>query len=832
MSTTSVLPIDALLPDVATALADNACAVVLAAPGAGKTTRIPLFLRDASWLRDRKILMLEPRRLAARMSAQRMAATLDEKVGETVGFRVRLESKVSARTRVEVVTEGILTRRLQSDPELGDVGLLIFDEFHERSLDADLGLALALDIQSGLRPDLKILVMSATLDDRAVAKLLGDVPVLSSAHRPFPVETRYLDAPSGDDLVRAATAAVRRAVAEEGGSILCFLPGEGEIRRVAALLAEGALPADCRLAPLFGALPPGDQQLAVAPAAPGHRKIVLATTIAETSLTIEGVRVVVDCGYKRVPRFDPGRGMTQLVTTRVSRASAEQRRGRAGRLEPGVCYRLWTEPEERGLKAYDEPEMLQADLAPLVLDLAAWGIADPQQLTWATSPPAGAFAQARDLLRRLGAVDDAGRITPEGKTMAALPLHPRLAHMVHRGCEDGEGGLACDIAALLAERDFLAGVRDPDIRLRLEVLQGRARAAGVRINQAGLARVRAASKQIRGIVRADRDGGAIASAGVLTAYAYPDRIAQRRSADGKYRLSGGGGAFLDPADPLAAQEFLVVADLDGAARDARIYMAAPISRAEVEAAFEADIAAVDEVRWDSREEAVLARRVRQLGALILEAKVLRDADPARVQEAMITGIRELGLGVLPWTDAARALQHRIALLRAAFPNDAWPDFSDEALTDQLAEWLAPYLTGMSRRAHVAKLDIHAALRAQLPWALSQKMEELAPTHLVVPSGSRIVVDYSGETPALYVKLQEVFGLQRTPTIGGGRVPVTLHLLSPAQRPIAVTADLGSFWANVYPQVRGEMRGRYPRHIWPENPLETPATRRSIKPRGT
>ncbi|MBY0510293.1 MAG: ATP-dependent helicase HrpB [Rhodospirillaceae bacterium] len=831
MSFSQPLPIDRILPDVAAALAVHSAAVVLAAPGAGKTTRIPLALRDSAWLQGRGILMLEPRRLAARMAAARMAATLGEKPGETVGYRVRLDSKVSARTRVEVVTEGILTRRLQTDTDLAGVGLLIFDEFHERSLDADTGLALALDIQRALRPDLKILVMSATLDDQAVSALLGGAPVIACDHRPFPVETRFLDKSPGDDLPREMAALIRRALDEETGSILAFLPGEGEIRRTAALLEDGGLPRDTIIAPLFGALPPDTQQRAVDSSPAGVRKIVLATTIAETSLTIEGVRVVIDCGTKRAPRFDTRRGMTQLMTVRVSRAAAEQRRGRAGRLEPGVCYRLWTAAEDRGLKPYDDPEMLQADLAPLALDLAAWGVHDPQSLSWMTPPPAGAFAQAQDVLRRLGALDDAGRITPEGKAMAALPLHPRLAHLVHRGKDLGNGGLACDTAALLAERDFLVGTRDPDLRLRLDALLGRER--GLRVNRGGLERVKAAARQIRGLARVSGNAARTDAAGVLVALAYPDRIAQRRGGDGRYRLSGGGGAFVDAADALAGQEFLAVADLDGAARDARIYLAASLSRAEIEDVFAADIMDVDVVEWDNREHIVQARRQRRFGALILEDKPLAKANPELLATAMIQGIRSLGLAALPWTDHARGLRQRVAVLRTAFPEEPWPDLSDTALTDNLEAWLSPYLGGMSRRAHLTNLDLNAALLALLPWPLPQKLDELAPTHLPVPSGSHIAVDYSADgSPALHVKLQEVFGLQNTPAVAGGRVPVTLHLLSPARRPVAVTRDLKSFWANVYPQVRGEMRGRYPRHIWPENPLDATPVKKSIKPRGS
>ncbi len=832
------LPIDDILPEVAAALANHAAAVVLASPGAGKTTRIPLALLDAAWLGGKTILMLEPRRLAARMAATRMAATLNEKPGGTVGYRVRLDSKVSARTRIEVVTEGILTRRLQTDTELKGVGLLIFDEFHERSLDADLGLALALDVQRALRPDLKILVMSATLDGQAVAVLLGNAPVIASEHRPFPVETRYLAKPAGDNLPREMAALVRRALDDEPGSILAFLPGEGEIRRTASLLADGNLPADVIIAPLFGALSAEEQQRAVDPPQPGLRKIVLATTIAETSLTIEGVRVVADCGFKRVPRFDIRRGMTQLITVRVSRAAAEQRRGRAGRLEPGICYRLWTAPEDRGLAAFDEPEMLQADLAPLVLDLAAWGVTDPGSLAWLTPPPGSAVAQARDLLKRLDAVDAAGRITIEGKAMAALPLHPRLGHLVHRGQELGCGPLACDIAALLAERDVLVSARDPDLRPRLDAVtnrRGGTQAGGAPINHAALARVKSAAGQIRGLIRANNAAASITpsagqSPGVLVALAYPDRIAQRRGG-GRFRLSGGGGAFVDAADPLAAEDFLAVADLDGAVRDARIYLAAPVTRAEIEDAFAADIAETDDIAWDAREQIVQVRRQRRLGALVLEERPFAKAEPAAVQAAMIAGIREMGLAVLPWSEAARGLQSRAAVLRAAFPEESWPDLSDGALAGTIEAWLGPALFGMTRRSHLASLDLATALRGGLSWDLQQKLDRLAPTHLAVPSGSNIALDYAADGgPALHVKLQEVFGLRDTPSIAGGRVPVTLHLLSPARRPLAVTRDLTSFWTKVYPIVRGEMRGRYPRHNWPLDPLEATATRRTLKPK--
>ena len=826
------LPIDAILDDLDAALAQKASLVVQAAPGAGKTTRSPLALLNRPWLQGQKILMLEPRRLAARMAAARMASTLGEKPGETVGYRVRLESAVGPRTRIEVVTEGILTRRLQSDTDLAGVGVLIFDEFHERSLDADLGLALALDIQRALRPDLRIVVMSATLDQGAVAMVLGEgTPVITAPHRPFPVETRYLDRPragksSGADLAADMAALIRRALAEETGSVLAFLPGEGEIRRTQDLL--GDLPSGIIVAPLFGALSPAEQDRAVNPAPAGTRKVVLATTIAETSLTIEGVRVVADCGYKRSPRFNPRRGMSELDTVRVSKASAEQRRGRAGRLEPGVCYRLWTAPEDRALAAYDEPEMLTADLAPLALDLAAWGVADPAALTWMTPPPAAAYGQAVDLLKRLEALDAAGRITPEGKAMAALPLHPRLAHMIHRAAGVGAAGVACDLAALLAERDILRS-RDADLRTRLEALRGERSDA----NRGAIQRVRQAAKQIRGIARVKDDSGSSADAGILAALAYPDRIAQRRGPGGKYRLSGGGGATLDPNDALAAQEFLAVADLGGSGREGQIYLAAPVSQSELETTFAADITETAEVAWDSRAKAVTARAQRRLGALVLADKPLRDPDPDKQLAALLTGVRELGLGVLPWTPASEALRTRAGFLRRALDDDTWPDMSEAALLAALEIWLGPFASGITRIDGLARIDLHAALMTLLPWPLPAKLDELAPTHVQVPSGSHIAVDYGAEGgPALSVKMQEVFGLTSTPLVAGGRAPVTLHLLSPAQRPLAVTRDLASFWANVYPQVRGEMRGRYPRHNWPEDPVAAAPMKKSLKPRGT
>jgi ATP-dependent helicase HrpB len=827
------LPIDELIGPLRATLANTSCAVLTAAPGAGKTTRIPLRLMDESWLKGQGILMLEPRRLAARMAAERMARELGETVGGRVGYRVRLEAKVSNATRIEVVTEGILNRRLQHDPELKGVGLLIFDEFHERNLDTDLGLALALDVQRNLRPELRILVMSATLDAAPVAKLLGDAPVLDSAHRPHPVETRWLPKNTAGPLDKDMAALIRQALREEECSVLAFLPGEAEIRRTADAVLQSALPGDVDVRPLYGALPWKEQNDAVAVSPQGRRKVVLATTIAETSLTIDGVRVVVDCGQKRVSRFDPARGMSQLVTVPVSRASAEQRRGRAGRLGPGVCYRLWTEPEDRALAAYDAPEMQLADLSPLALDLANWGVTDPLSLAWLTPPPAAAYQQGVDLLKGLGALDGQGRITPEGRAMAALPLHPRLAHLVHRGVELGAGATACDLAALLAERDFLIGTRDPDLRTRLDILaRDHDEREAVRVNRSALQRVREAARQIRSIAKAKDGARSSAQAGVLTALAYPDRIAQARGGRGRYRLSGGGGAMVDEKESLAAQDYLAVAQLDGAAREARVYLAAPITQAEIEDVFADQVVAADVIEWDTQSEVVTAARQTRLGALVLEDKPLSKPDPEAVTAAFLKGVQAMGLGALPWTEGARAFQARVMFARDADQRGTWPDLSDEGLLASIETWLAPYVQGFLRRSHLSRLDVLEALKAQLPWDAQKQLDQIAPTHLDVPSGSSIRVDYSGAQPSMAVKLQEVFGLTETPKVGGGAVPVTLHLLSPGQRPVAVTADLASFWKNAYPSVRGEMRGRYPRHIWPEDPLTAQAVRRSIKLRGT
>lgn len=837
------LPIDPVLPDLLAALQDRGLAVLQAPPGAGKTTRVPLALLDRPWLEGRKVVVLEPRRLAARAAARRMAAMLGEEVGATVGYRVRLDTRVGPKTRIEVVTDGLFLRQLQEDAELGGVGAVLFDEFHERGIDSDLALALCLEARGALRDDLRLVVMSATLDGAPVAALLGDAPMVTSAGRAFPVETRHLDAP-GPRIEEAVAAAVRRAMREEPGNALVFLPGGGEIRRVQALLESGGLGPDTGIAPLYGDLPAEAQDRAIAPTPPGRRKVVLATPIAETSLTIEGIRVVIDSGLMRAPRFDPRSGMTRLVTTRISQASAEQRRGRAGRLEPGVCYRLWPEAQQRALAPFAAAEILDADLAPLALELAVWGVADAASLSWLDPPPAAALAQARSLLHGLGALDAAGAVTAHGRRMAGFGVHPRLAHMMLRGRELGLGGLACRVAALLGERDLVkaaAGWRDADLRLRVEVLDaleggGRADAGrGLAVDRGAAQQARTQARTWMRQLRVRWEEGAPAATGLLVALAYPDRIARRRAGGGaaggagaQYRLSGGRGAVFTQAEPLSAQDWLAVADLDGDARDARIFLAAPVNPAELEEVFADAVREETVVAWDAREQVVQARRRRMLFALPLADRRLDDPPAAEVAAAMVQGIREMGLACLPWTDELRRWRARVSFLRR-IDGDEWPDVSDAVLLDTLEEWLSPFLIGVQRRGHLERVDLGAALRALLPWAMTKRLDEEAPTHVTVPSGSRVPIDYDGETPVLAVRLQEMFGLAETPRVAGGRVPLLLHLLSPARRPVQVTRDLASFWAGAYRAVKADLKGQYPKHYWPDNPLEAEPTARA-KPR--
>ncbi|HEY4366531.1 MAG TPA: ATP-dependent helicase HrpB [Steroidobacteraceae bacterium] len=849
------LPIEEALPELRRALAANPNVVLQAPPGAGKSTGVPLALLDAEWLGDGRIVMLEPRRLATRAVASRMAQTLDQPAGRTVGYRTRLDSKTSAATRIEVVTEGILTRWLQRDAALEGIGLVIFDEFHERSLQADLGLALTLDAQATVREDLKILVMSATLDGEATAALLGGAPIVSSAGRAFEVVTQYRErergrATSNDnrgpdaDIARSTAATVLRALQEEPGDVLVFLPGQGEIRRVQRMLEESQLPQGTRVLPLYGELPIEQQDAAIRPSIPGQRKIVLATNIAETSLTIEGVRVVVDCGLERRSRFDAATGMSRLETTNISRASADQRRGRAGRLEPGVCYRLWSETQHAGLLAQTPAEINEADLAPLALELANWGISDPHTLRWLDPPPTATFSQARTLLKALDALDDNGRINEHGRALSRLGTHPRLAHMIVRGSELGMTRLAAQIAALLGERDLLRtshNNRDIDLRLRLDALQGKpSLSADMSIDSGARQRVlRSAELLERQLqTRAGRDQpSSTDDAGRLLAFAYPDRIAQSRGSGGRYLLSSGRGAQLanvrDVGLSLGQAEFLVIADLDAGERDAFIRLAAPIDRADLETEFASHILTRERVEWDSREQVVIAQRERMLGAIALEARRIDNMDSTQVSAALLTGIRELGLASLPWTKEARALQARMVFARAVDTRSVkpWPQVDDTELLATLENWLLPWIASMTRREHWNRVDLHAALIALIDWDQQQRLNEIAPTHLAVPSGSRVPIDYSTDAPSVSVRLQEVFGLRETPAVGGGKVPLTLQLLSPAHRPVQITKDLVSFWARGYPEVRKELKGRYPKHFWPDDPLTAAATARA-KPRGT
>jgi ATP-dependent helicase HrpB len=822
------LPIEPLIPEILGALAAAPNLVLEAPPGAGKTTRVPLALLDADWAKGGKIIVLEPRRLAARGAATRMAAMLGEAVGETVGYRVRLDRKVGPKTRIEAVTTGLFLRQLQGDPALPGIAAILFDEFHERTIEGDMALAFALEAQAGLRDDLRLVVMSATLDGESVAQRIAGARRQRSEGRAFPVETRHLGDDAQARLEDRMAAAIRRALAEESGDILAFLPGTAEIRRTQDRLAseDRAI-----VLPLYGDLPLAEQDKAIRRDPQGRRKVILATAIAETSLTIDGVRVVVDSGLRRSPRFDPASGMSRLVTLKASLAAATQRRGRAGRTEPGVCYRLWSAASERALPAFDAPEIEAADLAPLALELAVWGIADPASLMLMTPPPAAALSQARGLLRQLEAIDLNNLATAHGRRMAELGVHPRLAHMMVRAEERGLGDLACDIAAILSERDLLKSREsDADLRHRVQLLRGDA--TDPLVDRSQRSRVKQSALDWRRQLGVTKGApSSIAHCGQVLALAYPDRLAQRRGSLGQFRLGNGHGAMLPAHDPLAAEDFLAVGSLDGEAREARIFLAAPVALAEIEADFNAAIEERAVLEWNPRAEMVEAKHERRLWSLVLEEKPLKNPVPDQVVAAMIKGIRAMGLAALPWTDAARTLQARIAFLRRAGDERIdWPDMSDQALLASLEDWLAPYLSGRTRRAHLANLDLTESLLARLDWKQRQALEERAPTHLTVPSGSRVPLDYrSGDVPVLAVCLQEMFGAIDTPVIAGGKVQVLLHLLSPARRPVQVTRDLKSFWANSYRTVKADLKGQYPKHYWPDDPLQAEPTARA-KPR--
>ncbi len=809
-----MLPVEQILPRLGATLAGELNAVLVAPPGAGKTTRVPLALLDAPWLGTGRIIMLEPRRLAARAAAERMAATLGEAVGETVGFRVRMQSKVSARTRIEVVTEGVFTRMILGDPGLAGVACVIFDEFHERSLDADLGLALALDAQGLLREDLRLLVMSATLDGAAVARLMGDAPVIESLGRVYPVETRYLGRSDTLRLEDAVVRAIERALAEESGGVLVFLPGQGEILRTAERLAERLRRDDVLIAPLYGALDPKAQDRAVTAPPPGVRKVVLATSIAETSLTLEDVRVVIDSGQARVPRFDPASGLTRLATVRVSRAAADQRRGRAGRTAPGVCYRLWDEAETRALPAFADPEILDADLSGLALDMARWGAKSADELAFLDPPPKAALAEAQALLGRLEAVDAAGVLTPHGEALADMPLPPRLAHMVLRAAEHGQADRAARIAALVTERGI--GGREAHLTHRLEAFD-RDRSPRARDARA------LAERWARG-VRGGR--AAPLSDGQMLALAYPERVAKARGPQGEFQLATGRGAFIEPGDVLAREPWLAVAELGGGDRRDRILLAAPLTLDEILDAFAPILETEDRIE-ESPGGRIRVRRLTRLGRLALHES-LDDNPPADVvAQALAARLRREGLGALRWGTAAAALRKRIAFLREHDPQ-TWPDLSDQALLSALDDWLTPLLHDLRGLADLTPDLLDGALRSLIPWDLQRRVEAELPTHWTAPTGNRTQIDYEAEGgPRVDIRVQEVFGLNEHPMVAGR--PLTLALLSPARRPIQLTQDLPGFWRGSWRDVRADMRGRYPRHPWPEDPSVADPTTRT-KPR--
>ena len=820
--TAAPLPIDAALPDLRAALAARPNAVLVAPPGAGKTTRVPLALLDEPWLAGRRIVLLEPRRLAARAAADRMAATLGERVGETVGLRVRMTTRVGPRTRIEVVTEGVFTRQILDDPELDGVGGVVFDEFHERSLDADLGLALALDAQAGLREDLRILVMSATLDGARVSELLGDAPVLRSEGRAFPVETRYL----GRDPVRRideqVSDAIARALRAEPGSVLAFLPGAGEIRRVQTRLGERISNETVDVVPLHGTLDRAEQDAAIRPAAPGRRKVVLATSVAETSLTIEGVRVVVDCGLARVPVYEPGIGITHLKTVRVSRAAADQRRGRAGRTAAGVCYRLWEEAATGSLEPFGRPEILAADLSGLVLDLAEWGVADPAALAFLDPPPRPALAEARARLTELGALDPDGRLTETGKRLRDLPLPPRLARMVLSGADAGRAGEAAELAALLVERGLGGDAVDLADRLdRFRTDRSRRAADMRRLAEGWAGRAGAVSSSPRGS----------AGIGALVALAYPDRIARARGQPGEYVMANGRGAAIEPHLALARESFLAVAEITGGAASARIVAACAMTPEEIEAAVGDRIESRTEVAFDPASATLRARASRRLGAVTLGEHPFPVPADAETAAVLARGLVALGLDRLPGSDGTAQWRDRVGFLRS-IAGEPWPDLSDATLAATAADWLGPHLVGRRGLADVAPSDLRNALDALLPWELQRRLDAEAPSHFRAPTGSEVRIDYAAAGgPAVDIRVQELFGLRSHPAVGGGRIPLVLRLLSPAHRPIQVTRDLPAFWRSSWKDVRSDMRGRYPRHPWPEDPAEAEPTRRA-KPRGT
>jgi ATP-dependent helicase HrpB len=811
------LPIDAVLPELVGALVDSQAAILVAPPGAGKTTRVPLVLAAQPWAADRKVIMLEPRRLAARAAAVRLAATLGEGLGETVGLRVRMGAQVSARTRIEVVTPGVFTRMILEDPGLERVAAVLFDEFHERSLDVDLGLALALDVQSGLREDLRVVAMSATLEAARLRTLMADPPLISSQGQAFPVETRYVGRDPRRAIEPQVADAIVAAMASDPGSVLAFLPGGAEIRRVQAILAERRLPG-VAVVGLSAALDLAAQNRAIAPAPAGQRKIVLATAIAETSLTIEGIRIVVDSGLARVPHFEPDTGLTRLETVRVSRASADQRRGRAGRIEPGLCVRLWDAPQTAALEPHARPEILAADLSSLVLDLAFWGVTEPARLKFLDPPPAAALSQARRLLQELAAIDADGRITTTGRRLQALPLPPRLAAMLIEAAADHQQALAADIAAILTERGL--GGDDVDLRHRLDAFRAdRSRwAQDVRRMAQRWAAAAATQRSRPPTLPAPPAPGAV------LAMAFADRIAKNRGGSSGFVLANGRGAHLDQALALAREPYLVVADLAGPAGGSRILLAAPLSLAEIEGRFAGHIAEDEVIEFEPVRGGLRARRRRRLGAFVLSEQPVRVVPTEASAQLLAQGLMGLGLDRLPFGEALAQWRHRVAFMRRIDGPD-WPDLSAAALQAAGPDWLARAVAGKTALDELTESELSAALKGLLAPHLRPRLEAGAPTHVELPLGGRAPIDYAPDAgPTVSVILQQLYGLDRHPTVAQGRVPLRLALLSPARRPIQVTADLPGFWRGSYQDVKTQMKGRYPKHAWPDNPLGAAPTR--------
>ncbi|MBK1622995.1 ATP-dependent helicase HrpB [Afifella marina] len=800
------LPVEEALPALFDALRVPGAAVLIAPTGAGKTTRVPLAVLEEGLAGTGKIIVVEPRRLAARAAASRMAKMLGEEVGQTVGYRVRMESRISRTTRIELVTGGVFVRMILDDPGLEGIGAILFDEVHERSIDADLGVALALDARSALRPDVKLCAMSATVDGARFSALFGDAPVVEGAGRLFPVDTRYLGQSPNRRAEDGVEAAILQALREEEGSVLAFLPGQAEILRLADRLA-GKVGAHVDLAPLYGALDLKDQDRAVRPAAAGRRKVVLATSIAETSLTIEGVRIVVDSGLSRRPRYDPGSGLTRLETVRVSRAAADQRRGRAGRTEPGLCFRLWDEPQNAGLMPFDRPEILEAELSAFVLSLLSWGVREPEALAWLDPPPQAAFSEAMELLGRLGAIDRSGLLSEHGKALATFPLAPRLAHMILLAAENGAAWEAAEIAVLVSEQGL--GGRSSDLHHRLSVVRGARGGRGAKAREAAKRWARLAEETVG---RKPREGAT--SAGLHLAAAWPERIAKSRGPGGRFLMANGRGAYLDEGDPLAAEEFLAIAEVQGGGADARILLAAPLTRGEIEAAFE--ISEDDEFSYDSAADRINARRVRRLGALVISAKPLKSFDPEKAAALLAEAALKRGLEALPWPEETRQIFDRIAFLRR-HEGDAWPDLSDKALAERAEEWLLPLAGTSLSLGGISRDSVKEATQPLIPWSKLQELDRKAPATFVAPSGREVAIDYSGDTPTVAITPQNLFSLDVHPRILDGRLPLTFELLSPAGRPMQVTQDLPGFWRGSWRDVRAEMRGRYLKHDWPEDP---------------